>query len=1048
MELEPQLHSADFAILRLSLRAQEGAGDGRPPVDFDDDSLRAYLARVGADPLVREAIAVSSLPLDETLDRLAAGFPVRSRQLRGGTVSAARYLLRMRSRATPFGIMAGVAAARFEDRAQVRIGASHGKLVRPDRGWLHELVRRFQGEPAVLAGLRVVANDLCAVRGERLVLPRELIEDAAGQRVIQRGERPLNGLTRRAIEIARTPIVFGQLAGLLAAEYPAEAELAETELAQLVEEGYLLTELLPPATCEDPLGHIIALLTRIGERDLRASLLAVRAAMGRYEAAAPGSGYPQLRALSSAMQVLQATDRPIHVDLAFDANVALPRAVAEELESSTSAAWRLAKPQPNPLASYLGRFRERYGTSALVPIKELLDPHAGLGSPTHAGPSPGHPSAPGRAGLGSARESALCGLAQRAAARHEREVVLDNALLRSLAGSSDAEEPATYIEVCGRLLADSPQALERGEFRIVLGPPNYTRPGAMFGRFLSLLPKLRDPFSAAVGELSAGWSPASTVHLVGANTHASADNVSQLPQLGDHLLAVGVFADSSRPQVLRLDDVAIGARPDGLYAVSLRTGEELVPLVFHANEMRSSAPTPIWLLFQLGLQRTPRWRMWDWGAAAAHLPFLPRIRYGRTVLSSARWLPDPELLNPDLGWARWRAAADRWREVWEVPDRIEAGMGDWLLPLELDSDADLRVLRDELRRRGPNVVCLEEPTAGGFGTGWADGHTVEVAVALRPRRTRPDQPPAYALPAREAADAAAMRPVFRPGGEWLYLKCDAAIEAHQEILARYLSELLDLAEPLADRWFFARCAEPGPQLRLHFHGTPYALNTQLAPRVHAWADRLARAGLLGDLALATYRPDVAGYGGPKAVEAAEVAFCADSRAVVGQLDLRHGGQLTMPIALLGAANCLDLAERLHGPGWQDWLLANYPRTGRHRTFQRHRSTALALLDAMEHRSGLSAFPGIESLFELWERRGPQIGNYGRRVRELADQGGVADVTPPFRRVLGMHLNRLAGTDPLLEQDAYALARGVLQARADRAAAAGRQPPTWSAACES
>lgn len=1038
MKHEPQLRAADFAILRLSLRSAERAGAGRPPFEFeDDDSLRDYLAHVGADPLAREAIAVSSLPLDEILDRVASGMPVRRKYLRGGTVSADRYLLRMSSRATPFGLMAGVAAARFGDLAEIRIGTAHRKLVRPDRGWLAGLVRRIQGELTVLRGLRVVANDLCAVRGKRLVLPRELNEDAVGQRSAPGTGRPLSGLTRQAMELARTPIAFAELAGRLAAEHPEEAGLAETELAELVDGGYLLTELLPSATSDDPLGHIVALLDQTGERDLHAALVDVQTALDRYEAASVGAGYPELRAVTSAMHALHATDRPIHVDLALDADVVLPRAVAEELESVASAAWQLAKPQPNPLADYLDRFLERYGTSTLVPVKELLQSHAGLGAPTQSGSQPDYPSGPAKAGLGPARDSALCGLAQLATARHEREVVLDDALLHRLAGRSGAGEPATYIEICARLLADSAQSLQTGDFRIVLGPPNYTRPGAMFGRFLRLLPELDDAFNAGVRELAASWSPASPVHLLGANTHGSADNVSQLPRLSDDLLTVGTFADGSQPRVLRLDDIAIGARPDRLYAISLRTGEEVIPLVFHANEMRSSAPIPIWLLFQLGLQRSPRWLMWDWGTAAARLPFLPRIRYGRTVLASARWLPDSEMLDPDLDWARWLTAVGRWREAWEVPERIEAGVGDWLLPLNLNSSSDLRVLRDELRRRGSHVVCLEEPIAGQYGTGWADGHTAEVTVALHPVRRRLGSASQCWASAREAAGASVNRPVFRPGGEWLYLKCDAAIETHDEILAWHLPELLASAGSLADRWFFARCAERSPQLRIHFHGTPHMLNARLAPIARAWADRLAESGLLGDLEIATYRPEVARYGGPAAIEAAEGAFFADSRAVVGLLSLRCRGKLTMPMELLGAANCLDLAERLHGPGWQDWLLASYPRTERHTAFQRCRSMALELLEAMEHKAGLSASVGIEPLVELWERRGPQISDYGRNIRGLVEKGTLADSAGPFRSVLAMHLNRLAGTDPQVEQDSYAIARGVLQARANRTAAADR-----------
>jgi hypothetical protein len=94
------------------------------PVDFDrSEELRDFLGEPAADPLAREAIAAPSASLDATLDKMATGAPVEPQRLRQAALAAARHLARMTHRHTPFGLMAGVAAARVAEDLEVRLGS-------------------------------------------------------------------------------------------------------------------------------------------------------------------------------------------------------------------------------------------------------------------------------------------------------------------------------------------------------------------------------------------------------------------------------------------------------------------------------------------------------------------------------------------------------------------------------------------------------------------------------------------------------------------------------------------------------------------------------------------------------------------------------------------------------------------------------------------------------------------------------------------------------------------------------------------------------------
>lgn len=131
-----------------------------------------------------------------------------------------RYLLRLTSRATPFGFFAGVAALRLGSSASVRWGEQHHAAARLDAMWLAEVITRLEVRPEVLRRLPVVANNLGFVRGDRLVVPCQQRPSVPG------GVRPGDVSVRHtravqaAIQAAQVPITIGELIGKLAAELP------------------------------------------------------------------------------------------------------------------------------------------------------------------------------------------------------------------------------------------------------------------------------------------------------------------------------------------------------------------------------------------------------------------------------------------------------------------------------------------------------------------------------------------------------------------------------------------------------------------------------------------------------------------------------------------------------------------------------------------------------------------------------------------------------------------------------------------------------------
>ncbi|WP_436499251.1 lantibiotic dehydratase [Actinokineospora sp. HUAS TT18] len=946
-----------------STRVERGAAD--------------FLGRVLADPALREAVELSSDVLAAALDAVAAGTADQAKVERAAR-TVARYLLRMTGRPTPFGLHAGVAVAEFDSATKVRLGAAHRKGVRADAGWLTAVLTDLECRPEVLRHLRVTANDLCFERGDRLVLPYARGDDGPMAELSIRRTAPVAA----AIAAARRPVAVADLAAKLAADFPQAAAAAiEAMIGQLVARELLLTDLQPSLVGTDLLDHAI---DRLGDRPEAAALTEIRDLLADYAAAPIGEGLPAWRRVTAAMRAVRPADRaPVQVDLRVDAEVRLPHEVGAEAARAAAVLSRLADPLPEHLRQYRDAFVERYGSHQVVPLAELIDPERGLGAPAgyRVPESERHLTPPTH---GDVRDDALAALAQMTLLSGGTELVLDDTLVDRLA--PDVPAPAS-TELCVRVLAESAAALDAGEFQLVVAPavgsPNA---GEMFARFAYLFDGAPDPRDD--GDLLAA-------QLTFRPLHGRMGNLLQVPAVCAHTLAIGTFAERDRPDVLGVDDIAVGVDGGRLFLAAPRLGKEVLPVSPHRINLTTSSANVVRLIREITSAGHSRMEGWWWGKVAGRLPMQPRVRYGRTVLAAATWRASDPMRDRSLSWAEWNRELDAWRARWRVPERVSAVDSDAGLELDLGSGLHRALLRDELTRRPQTVVT--EVIGTDADTGWLDGYAAEIVVPLRgadPRR------PAAVI--RQAPPTRA----HLPGGEWVYAKLYAARARHDELLADHVGLLWSTV----DRWFFIRYADPDPHLRLRLHAGQEAL-----PILHDWAARLCAEGLASRLVLDTYEPESARYGGPELLPAAEAAFHADSVAAMAQL------RLPVPSELLVAANYVDILRSFGDPDWDEWLLDHYTKGEHHKAFQRSRAQALDLISPYE---GWPAMP--TQALDAWRDRAPALAAYGEAAR-----AANAPRDQILSALLHMHHNRLIGIDPDAEARSLAIARGAVEAHRNR-----------------
>lgn len=999
----------DAVLVRAPAWDSDGFGLGWPDLtgpDATQPSWRAWLGRAWQVPEIAEAVEAASPDLARQVARISTAADAPEAMVRRTVLSVLRYLLRGTGRATPFGLFAGVAPARIDTRAALRAGTGHQARARVDAAWLASVIETLEASPELLPHLTVVASGLAAERDGHLVIAHRPGSSAGSGpgRVSARATPPVMA----ALDAARSPLLASALAERLATGFPAAPPAMISRLiTTLVREGFLLTGLRAPMTSPDPLAVLTGALDAAGaagEAETKA-LRAVSDCLARHDTARDLAGGRAGRHRAAALMTdMHPTGKPpLAVDLRLDWDLTVPEAVAAEAARAAGVLARLAR---RPVlstgwAAWHALFLDRYGPGALVPVLDAVDDIAGLGFPAGYLGSP-HPV---QRSPVAGRDELLLRLAQHAVMRGEREVQLDDALIGELAaaGPGDPVQPSTELTV--RVAAASTGDLDEGRFTVhVLGVSRGA--GTMAGRFLHLLGDHdRDRMLSIYRDLPGMFRDSLSVQVSAAPLHARSGNVVRAPQAPALAVSLGEHSTPCMRAEIPLSDLAVTADARRLHLVSVSRCCPVHAIMLSAVDLAVHTHPLARFLLEAPVALAVPCTAFDWGAAAA-LPFVPALRYGRAVISPARWmLAGAGLPGRAAAWPGWDEAFRGWAATARLPRHVYAGDGDRGLPLDLAEPSHRALLRAELDRAG-RARLRAAPAPGDLG--WADGRPHEITIPLVTAGG------GQAQPVRWHGEVTRKAGGHLPGcGGRFYLKLYAPRDLQDTILTRHVP---DLAARLGGApWWFIRYSDPEPHIRLRFTASP-AEPGRTAETAAAWTGGLRNAGLLSQVSWETYYPETARFGGASVMEAAEAFFAADSAAAVAQLAASRGKH-GPDAAALTAASMADLAVSAAGDGTtaMHWLTSH---AGKHPVPPARAvyDQAVALVCEPRDDSDCAMAP----VAQAWQVRRAAAAAY----RDALGAAGAVSVTDLLPDLLHLHHARAAGPDITAEQACLHLARAA------------------------
>jgi thiopeptide-type bacteriocin biosynthesis protein len=986
--------------------------------------LRSRLEEIVAEPAFREAVFVASPSLEAAIDVWRKD-PDSERGHRA-EVALIAYLMRAAARPTPFGLFAGCTTGTIGTATSLRLRGSDSfrRQTRLDMDYLWTLARAIEADPKLRPGLRYRPNSSLYEVGDRLLFA-EARYSATGRSYHLVAVGKTSYLTQ-TLARARDGERLDVLAGALTCDDISETEAAEY-LADLVDSQLLEADSQPQLTGPPPAATMAATLASrpatawIGEKLSRA--VAGLAAIDARGVGAPPERYREVAALLDDMPVKPDLSRFVQVDLVKPgAEATLAAVVVADILRGARTLHALAPHHDdNALASFRERFAQRYETREM-PLAQVLDEETGIGfaasghagadgAPLLAGLPLGRP--PERQRSWTARDAFLHRKLTRAITDGSKQIRIDPDEADALRGPGDPPLPGAFEVVAG-VIAESGEAIGRGDYQVLIGSAGGPSGARLLGRFCHADDDLRT-FTEAHLRAEEVASPdavfAEVVHLPQGRT----GNILSRPVLRGYEIQYLGRSGAPSGRQLPLSDLLVSVQGERIVLRSRRLAREVIPRLTSAHNHTHGGLGVYRFLCALQHQGVAPGVIWDWGPLG-HVPFLPRVVSGRAVLSRAMWnLGEPDLAAFALprGAAQFHAV-QQLRARLGLPRYIALADADNELLTDLDNVLCVESLAHQVRRRASARVVEFLPGPGQLAVAGPQGHfTHQVVVPFVRSAPRPG-PSAELIQPPQAGRPVERR--FPPGSEWLYVKLfTGPATADQVLLLAAPLLAASLAAGSIDSWHFVRYGDPDWHVRLRMHGPADVLLGELLPRLRDLAEPLLRTSQLWRIQLDTYEREVERYGGDLAIGHAERVFHADSEAVVAimrELPGDAGADLRWRLALRGIDQLfrdlgLTLAQRR--------AIAGRARQGYGREFgaggEFQRAVGARL---RQHRADLEVLfgadgdlPGqIANCVRALDLRSAAIATAASQIRAVAGTGagpGLPEVAMSFAH---MHANRL------------------------------------------
>ncbi len=834
-------------------------------------------------------------------------------------LSLFKYFLRMSYRCTPFGMFAGISLGIIgkDNNVQLRRQCTYQKHSRLDNLFLSVFIKKILQDDRMKHSILWFANNTICQNGDSIRYVDYQLSDSNRSHQLARVE--FSDYLGAILEKAKHGAGMSELRDILLSDEISLEEI-QSYLDNIIESKLLLSEFELMVTGDEPFITLSNLLTKneAGEVYLK-TLESLTNILKQIDSAGPGAN---LALYKDAFKIVSNWDETYDPKLAFQSDLIKPVERAElsvevcnELQRTIAFLAKLNPPLRHPqLKEFTQEFIKRY-EQAEVPLMHVLDSESGLGYPV--GSLAESDQSPLLKGLNfdSALQSqtseykitnfhkTLIQLYQRCIESGSKEIVVDEEMFSVDTYVLDLSSLPDSLYSIGSILTDR-KGSNDSSFLIDYAGSSGPSAANLIGRFCytdNQVKELVDQLVQKEAQLHPERLFAEIVHLA----QARIGNVLIRPSFREYEIPILTFAGVDAEHTIPLDDLMVSVDQGKIKLRSKKHNKEVVPRNTSAHNYSFDTIPYYHFLSDLQSQELTKRLAWDWGVLQ-EFSFLPRIRYGKCILSKARWILREENLKlpPKPTFTDFHLNFQQFSSANQLPDWIVLAQSDNQLPLDLNNEMCLKILWQELKRAKrleleeclfhANNLLVQGPE-GGFTNEFIIPWTKmkEEKLSISPMKSIQHQ---------------ISKRLFAIGSEWFYVKIYCGVKTADKILTEILAPLLDKFDSEGEiyQWFFIRYADPDFHLRIRLKGDQKFHNKVIV----AFSESLnvyLKNEQIWKVQCDTYQRELERYGDEN-IENSEALFYHDSVAtlkILKLLDGDEGDQLRWQFAIKGVNDLLS-----------------------------------------------------------------------------------------------------------------------------------------------
>lgn len=665
------------------------------------------------DPVVKEAVFLASPVLYREIVKWSEAKIKDPKEAQKIKLSFLKYLTRMASRSTPFGLFAGCGLGTFTEKNAIRNPdpTRNKRHTRLDMNFVGALNQSFTSDVNIREQIHYYPNTSLYFIGDNIRYVECLYKN--GSRVHHLIEIEASDYIQDCLQLAEAGVTRATLVSHLAIGEITREEAAEF-IDELIDNQVLVSEMELSVSGEEFIGQTLKIMQKLKGVEPKVQLLEETAAG---IAALDNELGNDPEVYHSLIQTLRRFDIPFDEKYIFqtdmvlntDQNV-LTHEMTVSLQKGITLLNKITPKTDNPqLQQFIEKFRQRYDDRE-VPLSLVLDNELGIGYPVNSykGGTNSllhHISLPGtgkkkhREVRWTAIDSILYRKLQEAIKNKNTEIQIKDDDLKGLeAGWDDLSD--TFSVVAEVVKTES-------ETQFVMRTVGGSGAANLMGRFClgdTQMHQHARNIIRAEEQLHPEKLVSEIIHL----PENRVGNVLMRPDFRQ--FEIPYLAASAKPtenQIL-ITDIMVSVKAGRIVLRSRKHNKEILPRLTNAHNYSYNALPVYHFLCDLQTQGKRGGLYFGWGVHREECEFLPRVVYNNLILSKAKWkiktkelekIKDADTVSvlPDIL---------EWRQKRNIPQYVVLVEGDNKLLLNLDNITSFQMLLSAVAKK--NVFELEE----------------------------------------------------------------------------------------------------------------------------------------------------------------------------------------------------------------------------------------------------------------------------------------------------------------------------------------------------